>query len=159
MVRFSAGTRNYLLQCAHNGSEAWCPTPEPEPTKPSLRWMSGVLSAGCSRRSVSLPTHLYSLRRLRKHKTLLPHPKPVHGKKIILLYLACIYLFIDKFPCYLVNKPRHILDSIYFFSLLARYFPFCPSVLSKHSTIHHTNEMCTYETVLAYNSYYPRRFL
>ena len=97
VVRFSAGTRKYyLLQCVHIGSEAWCPTSEPGPTQPSLRWVSGVLSTWCSRRSESLPTHLYSLPKLRKHKTLLPHPKPVHEEKITLLYLACIYLFLDK---------------------------------------------------------------
>jgi hypothetical protein len=160
MVRFSARTRNfYLLKRAHNSSEAGCSNPEPWPTQPSLRWVSGVLSAGCSRRNVSLPTHLYSLPMLRKPKTLLPYPTPVHGEKITLKYLVCICLFIDKFPCFLVNKSRHILDSIYFFSLLARYFPFCPSVPSKHSTMQHTNEMFTNATLLAYNSYYPRRFL
>jgi hypothetical protein len=58
--------------------------------------VSGVLSTGYSRRSESLPTHLYSLPKLREHKTLLPHPKHVHGEKITFLYLACIYLFLDK---------------------------------------------------------------
>ena len=145
MVRFAAGTRSfYHLQCAHNGSKAGCLTPEPGPTQPSLRWVSGLLSAGCSRRSVSLPIHLYSMPRLKKHKSLLPDTTPVHGEKLHYYIWLVLFLFLDKFPCYLVNKSRRILDSIYLFSLLARYFPFCPSVPSEHSTMQHTNEMCTY---------------
>jgi hypothetical protein len=139
---------NFIFSSA-SSTALRCPKPEPEPTQPSLQWVLDVVSAGWSRWSVNLTAYLHSLPRSRKHQTLLTHPTPAQGEYYITL--PCFYIFLDKFPCYLLSKYRRILDSICFFSLLATYFPFCPSVLGKHITMQHTNEMCTYETVLAYN--------